>query len=92
MVLSSFLFPFHAKVFFWCTVVGGLHLAMTSKQRYISSGTCDFCRMINEDSKHNFISCNITKVKYYCENWKYFTTFSMGFYSRYAIEFTNPNI
>ena len=53
--------PFRAKVFLWRAMVGGLPLARALKRRHIGSGTCVFCTTIDEDSRHRFISCPVTK-------------------------------
>jgi hypothetical protein len=53
--------PFSAKVFLWRAMVGGLPLAMALKRRQISNGSCVFCTMIDEDSRHRFISCHVAK-------------------------------
>jgi hypothetical protein len=54
--------PLNAKVFLWCVMVGGLPLAMTLKQRHISSGTCVFSAMIYENTRHRFTSCHVVKA------------------------------
>ena len=42
-------------------MVGGLPLGRALKRRRIGNGTCVFCTTIDEDSRHKFISCPVTK-------------------------------
>ena len=54
--------PFRAKVFLWRAIVGGLPLAIALKRRHISNGACFFCTVVEEDARHRFITCAVTKA------------------------------
>ena len=63
--------PFHAKVFIWSVMIGGLLLGSALKGREPGSGTCFFCTIPLEDSTHRFIKCPITCTirKYLSDVW-----------------------
>ena len=54
--------PFRAKVFLWRAIVHGLPLAMALKRTHISNGKCFFCKVVEEDARHRFITCPVAKA------------------------------
>ena len=49
-------------MFLWHVIVGGLPLAIALKRRHTSNGTCFFCTVVEEDAKHTFITCPVSKA------------------------------
>ena len=43
-------------------IVGGFPLTMALKRRHILNGTCFFCKVVEEDARHKFITCSVAKA------------------------------
>ena len=67
--------PFHATVFIWRVVIGGLLLRSVLKRRELGYGACFFCTIALEDNTSRFIKCPTMHIilKYLFEIWQVLT-------------------
>ena len=56
------------KVFIWRVMVGALPLGDALKKRNITKGSCFFCLVELEHSRHRFISCPMARMVWRCIN------------------------
>ena len=68
------------KVFIWRVMVRALPLGDTLKKRNITKGSCFFCLVELEHSRHRFISCPMARMVWRCINlvWMSLTGVSLS--------------